>query len=117
MCGKSTRSHDEPNSPNAIKKRALRYDFSNYREHCNADDGECAGEIQQRILGCAEAEVEEQHPQSGVIKLRIKKRVERNDAPPVAVDGIAGIGGHVYPLAVVFLLRFVRRSFLSSQAQ
>ena len=42
-----------------------------------ADDGECPGEIQQRVLGCAEAKVEEQHCQHRVIKPGVEEHAER----------------------------------------
>ena len=57
-----------------------------------ADDGNCPGEIQQRILRRAEAEVEEHHRQYRVIEPRVEEHAEKDKAPPVAIGGIAEIG-------------------------
>src|SRR6202030_4528287 len=56
-----------------------------------ADDGDCPGEIQQGILGRAQAEVEEHHCQDRIIESRVKEYAEKDKAPPVAIGDIIGI--------------------------
>ena len=75
---------DEGPTSDPIRERAGR--------QVRADDGNSPGEIQQRVLGCAESEVEEQHRQHRVIEPRVKEHSEKDKAPPVAIRGIAGIG-------------------------
>ena len=65
-------------------------DFQLAAKRVAGDDGGCTGEIQQRTLGCAETEVEEQHRRGGVIKLQVEEPVERNEGAPVAGDGFGG---------------------------
>jgi polar amino acid transport system substrate-binding protein len=57
-----------------------------------ANDGYRPRKIQQGILRRAEAEVEEEHRQDWVIEPRAKEHTEKDNAPPVAIGGIAGIG-------------------------
>jgi polar amino acid transport system substrate-binding protein len=57
-----------------------------------ADNGDSPREIQQGILCCAQAEVEEQHGQDRVIKPRVEEHAKTDKPPPVAIGGIMRIG-------------------------
>ena len=101
-CGRD----DERPASEPIRERAGR--------QVGADDGECPGEIQQRVLGCAEAKVEEQNCQHRVIKPRVEEHAEKNEAPPVAVGGIAGIGGRHGGWAILSAFSSVPNTFRNS---
>jgi polar amino acid transport system substrate-binding protein len=55
-----------------------------------ADDGNCPGEIQQGVLGCAEAEIEKKHCQNRVIKPRVKEHAEEDKASPITIGSVEG---------------------------
>jgi len=60
------------------------------------DDGERPGEVEQGVLGGAEAEVEKEDGEDGIIKARVEEDAEKDEAPPVAV----GIGHSISSIHV-----------------
>jgi hypothetical protein len=58
------------------------------------DDGDGPGEVEEGVLGGAEAEVEEEDGEDGVVEARVEEDAEEDEATPVAV-GIVHVLGKV----------------------
>jgi polar amino acid transport system substrate-binding protein len=99
---------DERPASNPICQRAGR--------QVGADNGKCPGEIQQRVLGCTEAEVEEHDRQNRVIKPRVEKDAEKDKTPPIAIGGVAGIGSMHASWAILSVFASVATAYRNSLA-
>src|SRR3984957_1118842 len=83
------------------------------REVC-ADDGNCPSEVQQGVLGCAEAEVEKQHRENRIIEPRVEEHTEKDKAPPITIGCIKGIWTRHASCPIVAAFVSVATGYLNS---
>ena len=71
--------HQRP-PPDAVGQHA--------RRQVGKDDGQRPREIQQRVLGRAQPQIEKENGEDRIIEARIEEHAEQDETPPIAI----GIG-------------------------